>query len=480
MFFLAVADGQDAERVKNSLRVRSETSAHEAETRDSLVRGASQKAANVAGVSGLAGDESASGSSGVPKSPKTAKDHWQIAADRWGGKNAWTDSVRTWFRLANDIPAPSYTASYWESRYLAERGVFFDWYCDYHRLKPILSAAFGRLRGIALATSGSTPMDDPGSKDHLEILLLGSGSSELPFQMYADGYKNITAVDNCEVVVEMMTRKILNRESSGVGAAQYDDKKRNNTNGMMNTTGRDGSTASSNKLQGDGIMTDSVEFLHFDFDQEAMARLREEKESGKRKQGLSPSLGGPLQLTGNQLKTWSFFPAQAFSCVIDKATLDVHEAKFLEQTEQDMYMALAQRKTRQRDRPGEKRSGDAATGNFGDDAVVGGSILDASDRQGAGITAEEVRKLGLDVLEARDAHMQGLVQQIVRVLKPGGFFLSLSVYPPEERVKQYLTLNGTASWKVDVTRVLRSNVPFLQGAGIDHNYYCYVCTMPLV
>lgn len=103
MFFLALADGQDAERVKNSLRVRSETAAHEAETRDSLLRGASQKAENVTGVSGLAGNESASGSSGVPKSPKTAKEHWQIAADRWGGKNAWTDSVRTWFRLAHDV-----------------------------------------------------------------------------------------------------------------------------------------------------------------------------------------------------------------------------------------------------------------------------------------------------------------------------------------------------------------------------------------
>ncbi|CAD7930766.1 unnamed protein product [Amoebophrya sp. A25] len=111
--------------------------------------------------------------------------------------------------------------------------------------------------------------------------------------------------------------------------------------------------------------------------------------------------------------------------------------------------------------------------------------------------------------------MKKCVSEVLRVLTPGGFFLSVSTVPPTQRVPRILTLNGTAPWRIEVSRMRKPNVPFLPGTQdgvgttgellggggfygeqrrdeidqedhgddelsdyIEKDYFLYICTMP--
>jgi len=78
---------------------------------------------------------------------------------------------------------------YWNERYAKDGDdgpEEFEWYQSYGPLKSYIKAAF--------------------KDDSAPIINLGCGSSKLPVEMYADGYKNITNVDFSEKCVEGMQR----------------------------------------------------------------------------------------------------------------------------------------------------------------------------------------------------------------------------------------------------------------------------------
>lgn len=79
---------------------------------------------------------------------------------------------------------------YWEIRYKQEKKNSYEWYLSFKQLKPILNSVFREK---------STP-----------ILNIGCGNSNLSFEMYNDGYYQITNIDYSSVVVYQMTKRASN------------------------------------------------------------------------------------------------------------------------------------------------------------------------------------------------------------------------------------------------------------------------------
>mmetsp|Transcript_1476 Transcript_1476/g.980 ORF Transcript_1476/g.980 Transcript_1476/m.980 type:complete len:224 (+) Transcript_1476:45-716(+) len=84
---------------------------------------------------------------------------------------------------------PDYSKrDYWNSRYTNEQGQVNDWYLNHEQIKGILHS---RL------------FEDKQT----EIMILGSGNSELGSKLYEDGYNYITNVDFSEVVTDQMKER---------------------------------------------------------------------------------------------------------------------------------------------------------------------------------------------------------------------------------------------------------------------------------
>ncbi len=84
---------------------------------------------------------------------------------------------------------PNYgDANYWEVRYVKQKGSTFDWLENYETLKPI--------------------MDELNfDKNSIKSLMIGCGNAEMSYDMYIDGYQNLTNIDISEVVIEEMKDK---------------------------------------------------------------------------------------------------------------------------------------------------------------------------------------------------------------------------------------------------------------------------------
>merc|ERR1712194_210618 len=65
--------------------------------------------------------------------------------------------------------------------------------------------------------------------------------------------------------------------------------------------------------------------------------------------------------------------------------------------------------------------------------------------------------------------VESVILEVMRVLKPGGFFLHVSFMQPEV-VLPYLTLRSTAPWKVEVVKIVKPRVPFIID-GVDDDRF---------
>ncbi|CAD7935238.1 unnamed protein product [Amoebophrya sp. A120] len=365
---------------------------------------------------------------------------WRMVRNLWHSREH--SNLRTWLRLAKE-PPPAYSDRYWEKRYMAQRGQSFDWYCDYPRFKQLLHSAFNRSRGILGVVEKQA-----ASKDDIETLILGNGSSELPIQLYDAGYRNVTCIDTNELVVEIMNRKFA-------------------------------------------AMEQEVE------EQEEIENKLQHASKNARSKSRTPHPEDFLEYLQLNMKNLSdCFPENSFTAVIDKATMDIYESKFVERCEQELYEQENKRVQEQNLKQNSKlmKTGGSTSGR----PTLGG---------GSSANSMLQKQISAVLKQKQLEEMQGIVQEIVKVLRPGGFFFSISALPPEERI-EYLSLSNTAPWKIDVSRILRASVPFLpqsqqQGAGVpsgarsgqggnnssaggaaaagvEQNYYCYICTLPVV
>ena len=80
--------------------------------------------------------------------------------------------------------------TYWDRRYINQKGKTFDWLEDYTTLAPVLDNLVGR--------------------DH-SILHLGCGNAELSEDMYDDGYRNMVNIDISKICIEEMTERNKHR-----------------------------------------------------------------------------------------------------------------------------------------------------------------------------------------------------------------------------------------------------------------------------
>ncbi|KAG9401191.1 hypothetical protein AC1031_009945 [Aphanomyces cochlioides] len=77
---------------------------------------------------------------------------------------------------------------HWNAKYKAASYSSFDWYLSYQDLRDLLLPL----------------LDAQGSK--CEILVPGCGISALSFELYHDGFQNITNIDFSSVAIERMTQ----------------------------------------------------------------------------------------------------------------------------------------------------------------------------------------------------------------------------------------------------------------------------------
>mmetsp|Transcript_10204 Transcript_10204/g.21608 ORF Transcript_10204/g.21608 Transcript_10204/m.21608 type:complete len:249 (-) Transcript_10204:60-806(-) len=91
------------------------------------------------------------------------------------------------FQASGTAPKPSYAdAAYWLAWYNERGNEVFDWYLRWEQLKDIV--------GTLLSPES-------------QILVLGCGTSALSEQMYAEGFVNITNVDRCGPLIDILHDK---------------------------------------------------------------------------------------------------------------------------------------------------------------------------------------------------------------------------------------------------------------------------------
>lgn len=73
---------------------------------------------------------------------------------------------------------------YWEERFESEDQ--YEWFSDYSQFRHLLQ---------------------PHIPPQARLLILGNGTSQLPFDLATDGYLNITATDICSNVVQRLNKK---------------------------------------------------------------------------------------------------------------------------------------------------------------------------------------------------------------------------------------------------------------------------------
>eukprot|EP00768_Dysnectes_brevis_P005072 gnl/Dysnectes_brevis/3661_a4678_1255.p1 GENE.gnl/Dysnectes_brevis/3661_a4678_1255~~gnl/Dysnectes_brevis/3661_a4678_1255.p1 ORF type:complete len:221 (+),score=33.46 gnl/Dysnectes_brevis/3661_a4678_1255:62-664(+) len=79
--------------------------------------------------------------------------------------------------------------SYWDDRYRSS-STLFDWYCQFNTYEKYI-----------------TPFLKPESV----ILILGAGTSRVPFQLYDSGFKNVIAIDFSEAAKDVVQHEIDTR-----------------------------------------------------------------------------------------------------------------------------------------------------------------------------------------------------------------------------------------------------------------------------
>lgn len=77
---------------------------------------------------------------------------------------------------------------YWEQRF--ERETHYEWFGDYHAFRDLVR---------------------PDLKPSSRILILGNGTSRLPFDLVNDGFHNITATDICPNLIQRLNQTYLIR-----------------------------------------------------------------------------------------------------------------------------------------------------------------------------------------------------------------------------------------------------------------------------
>ena len=81
---------------------------------------------------------------------------------------------------------PDYSnINYWNKRYSNEKGLSFDWICNYNSIRELI---LPRLYE---------------NKD-AEILILGCGNSTLPAELHSEGFHYITNIDYSPTIIEEM------------------------------------------------------------------------------------------------------------------------------------------------------------------------------------------------------------------------------------------------------------------------------------
>lgn len=84
--------------------------------------------------------------------------------------------------------------SFWETRY-NESAANFEWYCTPERLESHLEQFLPQNRNS-------------------KILIIGNGTSSLPFALWNNGYRNITVVDFASVLISDLTKQFAHSHPS--------------------------------------------------------------------------------------------------------------------------------------------------------------------------------------------------------------------------------------------------------------------------
>jgi len=77
--------------------------------------------------------------------------------------------------------------NYWDHRYSTSGNTLFDWYVDYEGVKPFVELV-------------------PLRYDN-QVLILGCGTSPLGENLYDDGFRKVTAIDNSAAAISMMKER---------------------------------------------------------------------------------------------------------------------------------------------------------------------------------------------------------------------------------------------------------------------------------
>lgn len=102
-------------------------------------------------------------------------------------------------------PTIEYTKkSYWDSRFTVESE--YDWLCTYPDLKPLLDPLISDLE----TTLGKR-------REELRVLLVGTGTSALPRDLAADGYRRVVATDYSETLVS----RCLSEQGDYAGCVEW-------------------------------------------------------------------------------------------------------------------------------------------------------------------------------------------------------------------------------------------------------------------
>lgn len=96
------------------------------------------------------------------------------------------------FKMAQPSTARYADVRYWTSRYSETNFELFDWYLRWEQIKDFIA-----------------PLLTPES----EILVLGCGTSALSEQLYLEGYVQVTSIDICAPLIDMLTEKHAERTS---------------------------------------------------------------------------------------------------------------------------------------------------------------------------------------------------------------------------------------------------------------------------
>nr|CCA25690.1 methyltransferase putative [Albugo laibachii Nc14] len=90
---------------------------------------------------------------------------------------------------------------YWDRFFLQRSTQSFEWYGNYDNLRDTLH------RQLGFSLNPSAISHQKSLKASLRVLVIGCGNSELSYELYSDGFLNVTNVDFSHLVIQKMAKK---------------------------------------------------------------------------------------------------------------------------------------------------------------------------------------------------------------------------------------------------------------------------------